>query len=86
MSVQLPTQPIETTDTHTSYRQRVAAGVALIAIGLLIAANQIVKINMEGWVFFEALAVVFLAWGCSPAPSASSSPAACWAASASASS
>ena len=63
MSVQLPIQTIETTDTHWSYRHRVAAGVALIVIGLLIAAGQVFKINMQGWVFFAVLAAIFLAWG-----------------------
>ena len=63
MSVQLPIQTIETTDTHWSYRHRVAAGVALIVIGLLIAAGQVFQINMEGWAFFAVPAAIFLAWG-----------------------
>ena len=63
MSVQSPIQQVETTDAPLSRRDRIAAGVALIAIGLLVTASQLFTVNLEGWVFMGALAAIFLAWG-----------------------
>lgn len=67
MSVQLPvlpeTTPERTTEQPHSTRNRVAAGVALIAIGLLLVAVQSLKIDLPGWLLLGGLSVIFLAWG-----------------------
>jgi hypothetical protein len=63
MSVQLPTSPSPTPEQQDSSRGRVAAGVALIAIGLLLVVVQILKINIPGWLFLGGLGLIFLVWG-----------------------
>lgn len=63
MSVQLPSPTVSTSEKHDSTRARVAAGVALIAIGLLLVLVQIVKIDIPGWLFLGGLGLIFLVWG-----------------------
>lgn len=63
MSVQLPSPTVSTPEKHDSTRARVAAGVALIAIGLLLVLVQAFDINIPGWLFLGGLGLIFLVWG-----------------------
>lgn len=44
-------------------RQTVAAGIALILIGLLLLAGQLLQSEALGLIFLLALGIIFLAWG-----------------------
>ncbi len=63
MSVQLPVSSTSTPEQQTSTRGRLAAGVALIAIGLLLVLVQALKIDIPGWLFLGGLGLIFLIWG-----------------------
>jgi hypothetical protein len=63
MSVQLPVSSTSNPDQPNATRHRVAAGVALIAIGLLLVLVQALKISIPGWLFLGGLGTIFLAWG-----------------------
>jgi hypothetical protein len=63
MSVQLPDPSVSTPEQGHTTQGRVAAGVALIAIGLLLVLVQIVKIDISGWLFLGGLGLIFLVWG-----------------------
>ena len=63
MSVQLPSPTSSTPEKHDSTRGRVAAGIALIAIGLLLVFVQAFDLNIPGWLFLGGLGLIFLVWG-----------------------
>jgi len=56
------TNKIAQPKNENEYRNRLIAGVALIAFGLLAIVPQVFDMDMLGLLFLPALAVVFLAW------------------------
>lgn len=63
MSAQLPSPTLDAPPTHPSANGRIAAGVALIAIGLVAFLAQLTNWSILGWVILPTLAVIFLVWG-----------------------
>jgi hypothetical protein len=63
MSVQLPTSPVSDSEKSCPTGGRVAAGIALIAIGLLLVFVQAFDLNIPGWLFLGGLGLIFLVWG-----------------------
>ncbi len=51
-------------------RSRTVGGIVLVIIGLLLLVAQLTDWNILGWLLFPVMAVIFLAWGFSPADSA----------------
>lgn len=63
MTAQLPSPTVDSTPVHHDTRGRVAAGVALIAIGLVALLAQLTNWSILGWIILPMLATIFLAWG-----------------------
>ena len=63
MSTQLPSPSMDTPERHSPGFNRTAAGIALIAIGLLIGFTQIFHVALPGWLLLGGLALIFLVWG-----------------------
>lgn len=59
----LPAPSVEATPAEHSSRRRVAAGVALVAIGLVALLAQLTDWSILSWIILPALAVIFLVWG-----------------------
>src|SRR5919109_4420166 len=58
-----PPETHSTARTSSNRRNRWLAGVALIAIGLLVLAGQVVNVGALALLFLPALGVIFLLWG-----------------------
>ncbi len=62
-SAQLPGPSAESAPAEHSSRRRIAAGVALVAIGLVALLAQLTDWSILSWIILPTLAVIFLVWG-----------------------